>query len=280
MSSITMQPASQFSDEQLAEAFNAGYQGYVMPVHVDTVFIRNHVQQHDIDLNASCLAMDEGVAAGIGLLGLRNDRAWIGGIGVDSAFRRRGLGKQIMGHLIEQARSHGVKQVWLEVIESNTPAHKLYLSLGFRDVRRLLVIDRAAHVPDRPDMIIIEGYSVREIGLDEALEAIDARRSAPNPWQRQAESLRRTSDLRGWVVAKNGNPVAWGAAVVNSDAVRWFDIGGDADGMRALVAHFHAFHPYATGRLVNLVSDDPAWPIFESADYNLWLTQFEMVLDV
>jgi len=280
MSSITMQPASQFSDEQLADAFNAGYQGYVMPVHVDAAFIRNHVQQHDIDLKASCLAMEGDAAAGIGLLGLRKDRAWIGGIGVDSAFRRHGLGKQMMGHLIEQARSHGVKQVWLEVIETNTPAHNLYLSLGFRDVRRLLVIERAAHVPDRPDMTTIEGYSVREIGLDEALEAIAVGRPAPNPWQRQAESLRRTSDLRGWAVAKDGNSVAWGAAVVNADAVRWLDIGGDADGMRALVAHFHAFHPYATGRLVNLAGDDPAWPIFESAGYNLWLTQFEMVLEV
>jgi len=280
MTSITMQPASQFSDEQLADAFNAGYQGYVMPVHVDAAFIRNHVQQHDIDLKASCLAMDGDVVAGIGLLGLRNDRAWIGGIGVDSAFRRQGLGKQMMGHLIEQARSYGVKQVWLEVIESNTPAHNLYLSLGFRDVRRLLVIDRAAHVPDRPDMTTIKGYSVREIGLDEALEAIAVGRPALNSWQRQAESLRRTSDLRGWAVAKDGNPVAWGAAVVNADAVRWFDIGGDADGMRALVAHFHAAHPYASGRLVNLASDDPAWPIFESAGYNLWLAQFEMVLDV
>ncbi|MBZ0281906.1 MAG: GNAT family N-acetyltransferase [Anaerolineae bacterium] len=280
MTSITMQPINLFSDEQLADAFNAGYQGYVMPVHVDAAFIRNHIHQHDINVNASCLAMSGETVAGIGLLGLREGRTWVGGIGVDTAFRRQGLGKQIMGHLIDEARVHGAAQVWLEVIETNTPAHNLYLSLGFRDVRQLLVIERAVHVPDRPDLAKPDGFKVTMIGLDEALNAIGSKRAELTPWQRQAESLHRTPDIWGWLVTKDGNHLAWGAAAVSPEAVRWFDIGGTADGMQALVAHFHTRHPYASGRLINLVSDDPAWPIFESAGYNLWLTQHEMVFDI
>lgn len=277
MTSILMQPASQFSEEQLADAFNAGYAGYVMPIHVDAGFIRSHVQTHDIDLNASCLALSDGVVAGIGLLGLRQGRAWVGGIGVDTAFRRQGLGKHMMTHLIEAARDAGVAQVWLEVIESNTAAHNLYLSLGMRDVRQLLVIDRAA---GQTAVHEAQGYQIVALPFKEALDQIAAHRSVPSPWQRQAESLQRTADIRGWAALKDGIPVAWSAGTVGSESIRWLDIGGAADGMGALIAYFHLSHPHAVGRLVNLAFDDPAWPLFEAAGYTVRLTQQEMMIEI
>lgn len=53
------------------------------------------------------------------------------GILVAQPWRHRGLGRQLMGYVIEQARSR-FELVELSVFVSNAPARALYASLGFR----------------------------------------------------------------------------------------------------------------------------------------------------
>jgi ribosomal-protein-alanine N-acetyltransferase len=50
---------------------------------------------------------------------------------VAEAFRRKGLGKQLVRELISKARVLGAEAVFLEVRESNQAARSLYESLGF-----------------------------------------------------------------------------------------------------------------------------------------------------
>lgn len=58
-------------------------------------------------------------------------------IAVKKSFRRRGLGKKLLNHLIELAVEQGLKRVYLEVKAENTPAIRLYEKLGFRKTRRI-----------------------------------------------------------------------------------------------------------------------------------------------
>jgi len=57
---------------------------------------------------------------------------WIvGTVGVLPAYRRRGLARKGLEKSLDLMRQHGATKTWLGVINGNTPAQKLYESLGF-----------------------------------------------------------------------------------------------------------------------------------------------------
>lgn len=57
---------------------------------------------------------------------------WIvGTVGVLPAYRRRGIARKLVERGIEIIRERGGRKAWLDVIDGNLPAHKLYESLGF-----------------------------------------------------------------------------------------------------------------------------------------------------
>jgi [ribosomal protein S18]-alanine N-acetyltransferase len=51
---------------------------------------------------------------------------------VAAAYRRRGLGKQLLNSLIATARQRNVERILLEVRESNTAARALYEKIGYQ----------------------------------------------------------------------------------------------------------------------------------------------------
>ena len=53
---------------------------------------------------------------------------------VDPAFRRQGLGKTMLYHLLGEAESQEVHTVFLEVRKSNSPAQELYEGNGFNQI--------------------------------------------------------------------------------------------------------------------------------------------------
>jgi len=55
---------------------------------------------------------------------------------VASSVRRRGIGKQLMEALLEQARQRSGRAMFLEVRESNIAARHLYEKLGFAETGR------------------------------------------------------------------------------------------------------------------------------------------------
>ena len=61
------------------------------------------------------------------------DEATLFNIAVDPAWQRKGLGRQLLEHLIGELEKRGVLTLWLEVRASNTAAIALYESLGFNE---------------------------------------------------------------------------------------------------------------------------------------------------
>ena len=61
------------------------------------------------------------------------DEAEIPNVCVKASARCRGIGKQMMTVLIEEAKKLGMAMLYLEVRESNSPARALYQSLGFEE---------------------------------------------------------------------------------------------------------------------------------------------------
>ena len=70
------------------------------------------------------------IATGLGIL----DRDYIGiyAIHVKEQYRRQGLARQICTGLLTEGMRKGAKNAYLQVVEGNNSAQKLYSSLGFR----------------------------------------------------------------------------------------------------------------------------------------------------
>jgi [ribosomal protein S18]-alanine N-acetyltransferase len=69
-----------------------------------------------------------------GVMSLGAGEAHILNLCVGEAFRCRGVGKRLLGSLVERAQLAGMSEAFLEVRPSNTAAIRLYLSLGFEQV--------------------------------------------------------------------------------------------------------------------------------------------------
>ena len=118
---------------------NAAYAGYPGPfTPEEPAGYAEFLRTQDIDLWRSVLASDaQGGPIGLALLGIRGARGWIGDFGVIPAWRRAGVGRALLGALLDSARAAGLADVRLEVASANTAARRLYETGGFAVTRTL-----------------------------------------------------------------------------------------------------------------------------------------------
>lgn len=61
---------------------------------------------------------------------------WIENLYVDHSWRKRGLGRLLVAHLLDWAEVNQIRGIDLEAYQGNTPASLLYRSLGFERLGR------------------------------------------------------------------------------------------------------------------------------------------------
>jgi ribosomal-protein-alanine N-acetyltransferase len=71
---------------------------------------------------------------GYGILSMGAGEAHLLNICVSPTHQGKGLGRELLAHMIEVARSHGNEMMFLEVRPSNIAAIRLYESVGFSEV--------------------------------------------------------------------------------------------------------------------------------------------------
>jgi ribosomal protein S18 acetylase RimI-like enzyme len=106
----------------------------------------------------------------VGHPGRRRDRVVVALVGVDPAWRRRGIGRALMEAAIDRARMTGARAVSLEVVWGNTAARRLYDGLGFTPVlsRRSRVMQRLVGHPGWTRMVLsLEERPRAQTGLAE-----------------------------------------------------------------------------------------------------------------
>jgi ribosomal protein S18 acetylase RimI-like enzyme len=104
-----------------------------------------HVELNDIDLSASRVAFDGDRPVAFALIAIRGAAAWIGGMGTLPSERRRGLGEAVLVAGLDAARGRGCRRAWLEVIDRNEAAVRLYDRLGFERERDVIVWSLDGH---------------------------------------------------------------------------------------------------------------------------------------
>lgn len=116
----------------LADLFNMGFQGYYMPVNLNSEQMKDIILKENIALNLSYEIINNNNPIGFCLTGIRDDVAWCGGIGITPDFRGQGLGKRLLTECIAELCKSNLKYYQLECIKENERALKLYRSLGFK----------------------------------------------------------------------------------------------------------------------------------------------------
>jgi ribosomal-protein-alanine N-acetyltransferase len=81
-----------------------------------------------------CVIELDDIIIGYGVMSTGAGEAHVLNICVAEPYRGKGLGGQMLEHLLEFAGSLGVGEVFLEVRPSNTSAIRLYQSLGFSQI--------------------------------------------------------------------------------------------------------------------------------------------------
>jgi ribosomal protein S18 acetylase RimI-like enzyme len=257
---IDIRSARSLSPGERVDLFNAAYADYFIPFRLDEAALDAMTKTFDLDVEASRVALDDGEPVGFGNLGLRGDQAWIGGVGVVVPARRQGIAEVLMRALHDEAAARGVTNVWLEVMEQNDAAYRLYEKLGYRTVREVEVWSLPAGEPDG---------TAREVPGGQARTRVRALRREPEPWQRADGTLDHFDDLRG--LETDG-----GVAVFRvGDVVQLLQIAGDDtdDVLRTLRGH-------GTVSVLNLPADDPAARSLRELGASVTVRQREMVLDL
>jgi GNAT superfamily N-acetyltransferase len=260
MNSLEIRPARSLPPAERADLFNAAYEGYLVPFHVDVAALEFMDNAFDLDLDASRIAFRDGEPVGLGNLGVRGEDAWIGGVGVVAAARRSGIGEALMRALHEQARERWVRRVWLEVIVENTGAFALYEKLDYGTVRNVEVWSLPAAEEN--------ASTPREVPATEAHARIRELSSAREPWQRADDTVANYGDARGLATDD-------GAALFRAGgAVQLLQLAGEAEPFLRFLRGLGAVS------VLNLPEDDPTAATLRSLGAKVVVRQHEMLLEL
>lgn len=236
--------------------FNAAYEGYILPFHVDEQQLAFMDHVFDLDLDASRVAFRDGEPVGLGNLGLRGEDAWIGGLGVVPSARRSGIGETLMRALHEQARERCVQRVWLEVIVENAAAFALYEKLGYELVQDVEVWTLPGADGE---------HTGREVPIPEAKERLPERHQ---PWQRADGTLAHYEDVRG-LVTDSG---AMLFCVRSSAQLQQY--AGEPEPL------LQALRTFGDAYILNLPAEDPAASVLRELGGSVVVRQHEMRLEL
>lgn len=283
MADYVLVPISQVPFGAFTAAFNDAYSDYFTPIVMTEASFHALIERDDLDLDRSVAALEGDTVVGTGLLGIRADTGWIGGMGVRPAYRRRGIARLMLHYLLREAQRQGLSTVSLEAIEANTPAQALYLQLGFRPVRHLHVLER------QPQPIAVPAPQVRVSPASpwSLLANYHTFHDTANCWQRGYRSLRGLADRIQGVEAWDGALSAYALGWFDAQEIRFVDLATEpSDPARrtatalALLTALHRQYVEAPGRAYNIAEDDPALAAFLTIGYTTSFRQIEMKLDV
>ena len=275
---IVLYPVDKVPRSAFIEGLNTAYRDYYVPIAMTPATFAEFVARESVLLSASAAALDGERVVGMGMLGVRGLRGWIGGMGVHPDCRRQGIGRRLMHYLLDRARDLGLAQIQLEVIVQNRAAYQLYCSLGFETRRRLLVLqrDESPFLPLPVEAVL----SVEPCPPSELLASLAHLQAVLRPWQREQATLEHILDrLEGLAAyAPEGEVIGVCLFSVDTRRVGLFDLAA-VDGAvgRDMLGHLYAKHPHASSGYVNVPQDDPMLAALWDVGFRESLSQYEMI---
>ena len=271
-------PAEKFTIQELTDLYNQTRVDYLVPMPMSVDRLAEYIRDFDVDLTCSCVARaDNGQVLGLGMLGIREDRAWITRLGVLPDTRRSGAGAALMDYMLEQADALDMEETHLEVIKNNEPAYKLFVKKGFRDTDEYLVLRRAPHAISEPLI-----GNVKWLDRDEALQTL---RAYPNhlTWINAIESMTNAPDVQGAQIWLPGGDAGWlvyrNHKFFFSHLVMHTEQGDPTEVGTQLLLHLYSHNPRMDTYAENIHENDPHLPAFKALSYFENFSRIEMRRD-
>ncbi len=275
--------ANNFSLEQLTEAYNQTRIDYIVPMPLNAARLREYIDIYDVDLRSSWVAVHGETIFGLGMLGVRRDRAWITRVGVLPKGRRQGTGRAIIDRLLQSAVDKGIGAIWLEVIAGNLPANQLFLTSGFKRTRKLVVARRPpTHIDKAPlsNTGSVAPKQITKLNNDQVLSFARERNTRPN-WLNETESLVNVPGYQGILIEFENGSKGWVGYKVDQFQLTHIEcvcLTGSQDSVTAgLLRTLHHLHQSQDAILQNLPSSDLRWRGYKSAGYFDVFRRIEMV---
>ncbi|MBF6590313.1 MAG: GNAT family N-acetyltransferase [Ktedonobacterales bacterium] len=290
METLVCVPANTYSIAALATLFNRAFAGYAVPMRQTAVSLRTLIATNDIRLESSLVIRSaNGASAGLSLLALRGERAWIAGMGIAPVWRGHGHGAALLRAQLRRAWEAGARHVRLEVLAENTPARRLYARTGFHDIRRLIVYSGPVTFPPATRRAIGEAPPCVPLSVAEALQHYLPCHQTSAPWQCEPASLARmaetlsalaVSDTQGGVRAyllTLKSPI--GASVLDCGACAAHLQEREHDTLQ-LLWHVTRAAPHALVRAINVPPGDALDRALATLRCPVVASQWEMALDL
>ncbi len=257
-------PASQFSIEELATAYNQTRVDYMVPMPMNAARLAAYIDSYDVNLDESVVAMEEQQVLGLGMLGVRPGRTWITRLGVLPTKRRHGTGEAIVQGLLNNTRQMGSRLILLEVIKGNEPAHQLFLKHRFSETRELMILRRPPGMPTVP-CARRAAWMSREDALDLLREKGSQSESACRPaWTNQFESFENAEDVSGLSVDLGMGGCGWvifrRQRFLLSHLTFFTEEGDPMVIASALISHLYQRYPSIDTYTENMFVEDPHLP--------------------
>lgn len=270
---------STLGEDALTRAANRVYEEYVVPAQLTVEQAMYHVRANDVRLDASPLWLDAaGETVGMGFLGVRGTRGWIGGFGIAPAYRGRRLSRPLAEEMLQRAAGLGLAEVQLEVITRNPYAIRTYERVGFVTRRELRVFVRPARHESVPMPEGVAAAADPDAALTAAVAAAGTRAPAPC-WQREPRSILGRGGFAALVAGPAAAPHACVIYTVTPTVVRVAHLwAADPAGIPALLHGLQHLHPALGIAVTNEPVDSACCAPLEAAGFEERLRQHEMVV--
>ena len=272
---FTARPASEYSNADLVDVLNRGFEAYFVPITFHVSAFLNMVRKDGIDLTSSRVVLRDDEPIGIALIARRGWTSRLAAMGIAKEYRGAGAGSWCMEQIIQEARQRREREILLEVIEQNQPAVHLYEKYGFEVVRRLIgLISKHAVGHGSGELEDVDIRTVSNLVSHYGLPDL--------PWQLSGESIAQTNPpacayCKGPAYAVISNPEA-------NDVVIWSllvkpSARGNGLGTRMLKSII-ARHPHKTWHVPALLPEELG-TVYERAGFvREELSQWQMKLSL
>jgi len=162
-----IRPCLGIQHERLAEAMNAAFSDYVVPLHLTDAQFHEIACRRGFSEDHSFLAMEGDQIAGFWFSSKpepkMGSRAYCLSAGVIPAYRRKGLLRRLFDAVLDKHNDDKGTGLQLEVISTNEAALRGYESFGYEVVRDLNAY-KLENLPFSQD--VPQGVDIREIDLE------------------------------------------------------------------------------------------------------------------
>lgn len=263
----------------LTTAFNAGFEGYFIKLHLSEEQMQERIATESIDLSLSIGMFDGDSIVGFILTGIDTINGVLtannAGTGVVSAHRGQGITMKLYDVLLPLLKEKAVQKCVLEVITNNEVAIHLYEKVGYSKERRLDCYKMNGALPGTMEV----GHRIAKEFNAEWRELCDV---AP-AWQYSNTAISKTKDKKVIKLIRDDRVVAAAVCRPSTGRVMFFSVASGYRKQGLGTALFELMVTYSDTPLsvINIDSSDAGIKTcLEKMGMVYFLSQYEMGMDL